>query len=422
MVLVALSLLALPALSAPAWAANYGAAYTPATAPNTFNLPGQIVETFLDGLTPGKVYTVKVTLTNAGSMTWDADGPNPFRLAYHWAGPAPFYEGARTALPYDIKPGEMVTVDATLKTPAVPGTYTLQWDMVHEGITWFSFQRVPTADQFVGIGGKVGFDDRQGGDDLYTMEYCKLDDCTGGGQASVRNSCLTPKIEHGPGATKQGASLVVTGCGFSALHQLVLILPVSNLQVPLKVHGVYDGLVAATVPGAIVAPDQSAFLMVRKHGGAESNKWPLDFISIKEKKQLSSEHVKVIYCSDGADSNYCNDAFSVDVNACCILDSVGLANPISSFSAISSYHHTDGSLIGDEGVDVYHVSIAPGWELSKMHVGIQILNGGGWVGEPAGFIEGANSATIFVPWSVGGNSGVSYYLDFDAIGPKGTDP
>lgn len=421
-ILVALSLLAVLAPTAPARAANYGALYTPSLAPNTLNLPFQPVETFLDGLTPGKVYTVKVTLTNAGSMTWVAGGPNPFRLAYHWSGPAPLYEGDRTALPHDIAPGDMITIDATLKTPAVPGTYTLEWDMVHEGVTWFSSQQVPTEDQIVGIGGKVGAGDGRAGDRLYMDEYCKTSDCTGGADDSVRNSCLTPKIEFGPSSTQQAASLFISGCGFSGLHKLVLILPVSNQEIPLKLHGVASGLVSATVPGNIVAPDQNAFLMVRMYGGAESNKWPVDFKSIKETKQLSSEHVKVIYCSDGADYNYCNDAFSFDVNICCIFDSTGQGNPVSSFSAISSYHYTDGSLIGDEGVDVYHVTLAPGWELSKMNFSFQILNGGGWVGEPKGFMQGANSATIFVPWSVGGNSGVSYYLDFDAIGPKGTNP
>lgn len=418
--LLALALLAVVAL--PARAANYGALYTPATAPNTFNLPGQTPETFLDGLTPDKVYKVKVSLTNTGTMTWVMGGPNPFHLAYHWAGPAPHYEGERTTLPHNVAPGEMVTIDATLKTPATPGTYTLQWDMVHEGITWFSDQRVPTEDQVVGIGGKVGFDDRRGGDDLYEFEYCKLSDCTGGAEESVRNSCFTPQIDFGPSMTQQGAFLNIVGCGFSGLQYLALGLSQSGSEIPLQVQDVYDGLVTATVPGGFNAPDQSAYLIVRRYGGAASNKWPLDFKSLKETQHLSSDLVKVVYCSDEADSNYCNDAFSVDLNICCVFDSTGLGNPVASFSTISSYHYTDGSLIGDEGTDFYSIQLAPGWELSDMKIGIQILNGGGWVGQPSGFFKGANSAVIAVPWSVGGNSGVSYYLDLWAIGPKGTKP
>lgn len=420
--LVALPLLAILALPAPARAANYGAVYTPSTAPNTLNLPFQPVETFLDGLTPGKTYTVKIALTNAGSMTWVAGGPNPFRLAYHWSGPAPLYEGARTALPYDVAPGDMITIDATLKTPSVPGTYTLQWDMVHEGVTWFSLQQVPTEDQLVGIGGKVGHDEGRAGDTLYMTEYCKLTDCTGAADESVRNSCLTPHIGFGPGTTQQGASLFISGCGFSGLYKLVLILPLSNMEVPLKIQGVAPGLVSATVPGNFVATDQNAFLMARMNGGKESNKWPLAFKSIRETKQLSSDHVKVIHCSGEADYNYCNDAFAVDQNICCILDTTGQGNPVASFAAISSYHFTDDSAVGDDGTDVYFVELAPGWELSDMKFAIQILNGGGWVGQPQGFMQGANTATIFVPWSVGGNSGVTYYIDFYATGPKGTKP
>lgn len=423
LVLVALSLLVLLILPAPARAANYGAVYTPATAPNTFNLPlpGQTVETFLDGLTPGKTYSVKITLTNAGTMTWVAGGPNPFHLAYHWAGPSPIYDGERTNLPQDVAPGDMITIDATLKTPAVPGTYTLQWDMVQEGVTWFSNQQVPTEDQIVGIGGKVGFDDPRSGDRLYEIEYCKLDDCTGGGQVS-RDPCSIPKIDFGPSWTQQGAFLYILGCGFSALHEFILILPASNLQVPLQIQDVYSGLVTANVPKGIAAKDQNAFLMVRNKNGAMSNNWPLEFKSPKEVQHLSSDKIKVVHCSGEADYNYCNDAFAVDQNICCVFDSTGQANPVASFATISSYHYTDGSLIGDEGGDFYQVSLAPGWELHDMKFSVQILNGGGWVGDPVGFIQEATSATIFVPWSVGGNSGVTYYLDLYAIGPKGTKP
>jgi hypothetical protein len=81
---------------------------------------------------------------------------------------------------------------------------------------------------------------------------------------------------------------------------------------------------------------------------------------------LPPGRVKVIYCSNGADYNYYNDAFSVDLNICCIFVSTGIGNPVASFSTISSYRYTDGGLIGDEGVDVYHVDLAPGWELSGM--------------------------------------------------------
>lgn len=417
-----LTLALLAVLAPPAWAANYGALYTPSTAPNTFNLPWQTPESFLDGLTPDKVYTVKIMVKNTGTMPWVNSGPNPFHLAYHWTGPAPHYEGERTPLPHNVQPGDTVTIDATLKTPATAGTYTLQWDMVHEGVTWFSDQRVPTEDQLVGIGGKVGADSGRAGEELYQAEYCELADCTGAAEESVRNSCLTPQIDFGPSSTQQGAFLHITGCGFAALQHLVLILPQSNMEIPLKIQGVYSGLVGATVPGGFNAPDQSAYLMVRKLGGAESNKWPLDFKSLKETQHLSSDLVKVVHCSDGADSNYCNDAFSVDLNVCCVFDSVGVGNPVASFATISSYHQTDGSLIGDSGTDFYSIQLAPGWEFSDIKSYVQILNGGGWVGEPSGFFQGANFIVIAVPWSVGGDSGVSYYIDLWAIGPKGTKP
>src|SRR5829696_7916615 len=158
-----------------AQAANYGAIYYPSLAPEGGALNN---ETFLDGITPGKTYTVTVTVTNAGTMTWVAAGPNAFHLAYHWAGPASLYEGERTVLPYDVAPGETVNLKATLIAPSVPGTYTLKWGMVQENVTWFSTQGVPTEDQIVGVGGEVGADQGPSGKTLYDIEYCKWSDCS----------------------------------------------------------------------------------------------------------------------------------------------------------------------------------------------------------------------------------------------------
>jgi hypothetical protein len=121
------------ALSRPAHAGSYGAIYFPSTAPNVS--PVGTPESFLDGLTPGSKYTVKVSLTNTGTIPWSAADPTtPVHLTFHWTGPAPVYNNIRTSLPYDVLPGDSVTVDADLTTPSVPGTYTLHWDLVHENV------------------------------------------------------------------------------------------------------------------------------------------------------------------------------------------------------------------------------------------------------------------------------------------------
>jgi hypothetical protein len=44
-------------------------------------------------------------------------------------------------LPADVGPGEVLTdLAASVRAPASAGTYCLQYDLLHEGITWFSWQ------------------------------------------------------------------------------------------------------------------------------------------------------------------------------------------------------------------------------------------------------------------------------------------
>ena len=404
-----------------AQAANYGAIYYPSLAPEAGALNDP--ETFLDGITPGKTYTVQVTVTNVGTMTWIAADPNAFHLSYHWVGPASLYDGERTVLPYDVAPGESINLKAKLIAPSVPGTYTLQWDMVHENVTWFSNQGVPTEDQIVGVGGKVGADQGMSGEILYENEYCRWTDCSGEGEEIM--NCAVPQITYGPtNVLQQGSFVSVTGCGYIPQSQLVLILPVSNLEIPLQIQGVFPKLIAAHVPKSLIAEDQTGFLVVRNPGGTQSNLVAVSFKSLTEMVLLPKDKIQVVSCSPAADYNYCNDTFSIDSNVCCVLDTTGFLNiPVSSFATIASFHETDGSIWGDSGKDVYSVKLAPGWTLHKMNFGVQITNGGGGsVGQPAGFVQGATSATITVGWSVGGNSGSAYYIDLYAIGPKGTKP
>ena len=94
----------------------------------------------------GGTATVPVTVTNTGSLPWLV--ASQVNLAYHlWtaAGATVVWDGVRTVLPANVQPGQTVTLAATVRAPlgASAGTYTLGFDMVQEGITWFSGQGVP---------------------------------------------------------------------------------------------------------------------------------------------------------------------------------------------------------------------------------------------------------------------------------------
>ena len=88
----------------------------------------------------GSTISVPVTVQNTGDETWNATGPGPVLLAYHWesaGGVILVWEGLRTALGSDVAPGATRTVAATVAVPAYAGDYQLRFHLVKEGVVWF---------------------------------------------------------------------------------------------------------------------------------------------------------------------------------------------------------------------------------------------------------------------------------------------
>lgn len=93
-------------------------------------------------------YPVRMTVTNNGPRVWHAGGSFPVRLSYHilsGTGALVRWDGERGALPRDVRPGESVTVEVLLVVPSTPGAYRVMWDMVMEGVTWFSDHAVASS-------------------------------------------------------------------------------------------------------------------------------------------------------------------------------------------------------------------------------------------------------------------------------------
>jgi hypothetical protein len=98
--------------------------------------------------------TVPITVKNTSNFTWTAAGANPVTLSYHWSTPSGatvIWDGLRTKLAADVAPGQTVQLQAALTFPSAPGSYTLRWDLVHEGLSWFSGKGVPTFNQAVAV-------------------------------------------------------------------------------------------------------------------------------------------------------------------------------------------------------------------------------------------------------------------------------
>ncbi|MGH2451382.1 MAG: hypothetical protein ACRDGE_08970, partial [Candidatus Limnocylindria bacterium] len=113
----------------------YGAAYQPGVTTLAFT---------------GAQSTLPITITNTSNFAWPSGGEKPINLAYHWAdaqGRTIVWDGLRTKLAADLQPGDSVTVNASVRFPSAAGNYLLRWDMVEEGVAWFSGHGVRTFDQ-----------------------------------------------------------------------------------------------------------------------------------------------------------------------------------------------------------------------------------------------------------------------------------
>ncbi len=90
----------------------------------------------------------KGAVTNSGRNTWSASNVHLSYHVYDSLDRLVTWDGERTVLPRDVAPhGDYVELYPNIKAPSTPGDYTIKWDMVQEGVTWFSEQGVPTFNQ-----------------------------------------------------------------------------------------------------------------------------------------------------------------------------------------------------------------------------------------------------------------------------------
>jgi hypothetical protein len=95
-------------------------------------------------LSRGSKPSVRLAITNDGTVSWAPTGARPIRLSYHWrsgacpGGRVEVWDGLRTNLTGNVAPGSTVELEAHVDTPTKAGTYCLQFDLVREGVAWFS--------------------------------------------------------------------------------------------------------------------------------------------------------------------------------------------------------------------------------------------------------------------------------------------
>jgi LCP family protein required for cell wall assembly len=136
-------------------ASKYNAEYT-----EVDEIPASMVQNTL--------YNLKVKVKNTGSLDWDKDGENPIYLGYHWlelnSREIIVYDGKRSIIPQSgVSAGDEVIFDLKVLSPSESGSYILQVDLVHEGVTWFSTQGVPVMERNVLIDVSYGVNYDDGG-------------------------------------------------------------------------------------------------------------------------------------------------------------------------------------------------------------------------------------------------------------------
>ncbi len=102
-----------------------------------YDVPQEIVSQ------PGERLEIPVKVSNVGKRSWNNDGEYFFALSYHLydAGGNPVtYEGERTRLPESVAIGKDLEVQGQVLAPLQTGIYSIEWDMVQEAITWFSWK------------------------------------------------------------------------------------------------------------------------------------------------------------------------------------------------------------------------------------------------------------------------------------------
>jgi len=114
------------------------------------------IDKIVDSMTQDTEYRFKIKVKNTGALTWNRNGDNPVYLGYHWidfnSKEMVVFDGKRSIIPEDgVNADNEVVFDSIIIPPSKPGEYILQIDLVHEGITWFSFQGVPPLEKFITV-------------------------------------------------------------------------------------------------------------------------------------------------------------------------------------------------------------------------------------------------------------------------------
>ena len=88
---------------------------------------------------------MELLVKNVSAAEWPAlaelDGRYAVKLAARWrdnTGTVLSEQGETRQLPYDVEPGDTVGLSLEVVAPLGPGEYSLEFDLMQEGVGWFA--------------------------------------------------------------------------------------------------------------------------------------------------------------------------------------------------------------------------------------------------------------------------------------------
>lgn len=122
--------------------------YTTATVSNPlYNGATFVSQTVPTSMSPGRQYTITVTMKNSGTKTWTT--ADMHRLGSQNPQDNATWGVARVNVPASVAPGQSVTFNFTVTAPSAAGAHNFQWRMLQEGVEWFG-DYTPNVSVFVG--------------------------------------------------------------------------------------------------------------------------------------------------------------------------------------------------------------------------------------------------------------------------------
>jgi SAM-dependent methyltransferase len=82
----------------------------------------------------------QVRIQNKSPVLWEYEPRMPILLGNHWiddSGQTVRQDDGRALLPNSLSPGAIAEVEIEMRTPPSPGRYTVEFDLVQEGVSWF---------------------------------------------------------------------------------------------------------------------------------------------------------------------------------------------------------------------------------------------------------------------------------------------